>query len=59
MQENMKEYFSEKEARERRLAIYTEKTGSMYISSLRIFHTENRYTGTCLFLYSCQFNRIR
>lgn len=25
MQENMKEYFSEKEARERRLAIYTEK----------------------------------
>ena len=36
MQENMKEYFSKKEARERRLAIYTEKTGSMYISSLRI-----------------------
>ena len=25
MQENVKEYFSEKEARERRLAIYTEK----------------------------------
>ena len=25
MQENMKEYFSEKEARERSLAIYTEK----------------------------------
>ena len=25
MQENMKEYFSEKEARERRLATYTEK----------------------------------
>lgn len=25
MQENMKEYFSEKEVRERRLAIYTEK----------------------------------
>ena len=25
MQENMKEYFSEKEARERRLAIYAEK----------------------------------
>ena len=25
MQENKKEYFSEKEARERRLAIYTEK----------------------------------
>ena len=25
MQENMKEYFSEKEARERHLAIYTEK----------------------------------
>lgn len=35
MQENMKEYFSEKEARERRLAIYTEKIQETVLNKSR------------------------
>ena len=56
MQENVKEYFSEKEARERRLAIYTEKNRfHVYFISV-YFMQKIDIHGTCLFLYSCQFN---
>ncbi len=51
MQENMKEYFSKKEARERRLAIYTEKTGSMYISSLRISYRKSIYRNLSILIF--------